>query len=242
MNKYILKLLQEQEVRLISSRDGLLGNNDEELELNRKLQTKYMKIKDNTYKGTRILYGDSAEKKRDIINGMIALLKYQGFQEISIPIIQHANVFAGKVGEENNNMMYNFTDRGGRELCLAPEYTAVVQQLDTFKGQKDVKLFYVQECFRGEKPQRGRYRQFTQLGVEILNPSDIAFGYLKILALGLLKDYNTSLRTDVKRGLDYYTEEVFEITCEGMESSVCGGGVYKGGMGFAIGIDRLLDL
>lgn len=187
-------------------------------------------------------------EKRDLINQMIEYLVDYGFTEISIPIIQLQDIFTGKVGEENNNLMYNFKDRGDRDLCLAPEYTAVIQKLakTTFLNEKDVKLFYVQECFRGEKPQAGRYRQFTQLGVEILNPSELVnVGYLETLAFGLIRmsGKEITLNTDVRRGLDYYKEgKGFEISCEELGSSkqVCGGGEYEGGIGFAIGIDRLI--
>lgn len=104
-----------------------------------------MEIKtDSTYRGTRILFQDEANKKRGIINDMITLLREHDYDEIMIPILQLQTTFAGKVGEENNNMMFNFTDRGGREICLAPEYTAIVQQLskERFKYTKDVKMLY----------------------------------------------------------------------------------------------------
>lgn len=208
-------------------------------------------VKETCYKGTRILVGN---EKRDIINKMIERLKESGYVEIQIPIIQYRELFNGKVGEENNNMMYNFTDRGNRDLCLAPEYTAVVQQLakTTYNNEKDVKLFYVAECFRGEKPQAGRYRQFTQLGVEILNPSKpIENCVIALAALaGDLINYDPTdgngwkLNVNVTRGLDYYTEgKGFEISCDALGSSkqVCGGGAYDGGVGFAIGIDRLIQ-
>mgnify|MGYP003605390568 CR=1 FL=1 len=206
-------------------------------------------IKETCYKGTRIVLGN---KKRDNINIMIDILKSEGFKEISIPIIQAQKTFEGKVGEENNNLMYNFKDKGDRNLCLAPEYTAVIQKLSntTFKMEKDVKLFYVQECFRGEKPQAGRYRQFTQIGVEIINPTTdyIGSGFiLPELAYKLLTSVSKEkfdLHFNVKRGLDYYKEgKGFEITCEALGSSkqVCGGGEYDGGIGFAIGVDRLLN-
>lgn len=206
-------------------------------------------IKETCYKGTRILVGN---EKRDIINKMITILKEQDFVEISIPIIQLQETFEGKVGEENTKMMYNFQDSKPRDLCLAPEYTAVVQKLanTTYKYQKDVKLFYIQECFRGEAPQAGRYRQFTQLGVEILNPSyDCDYKpYLIALANDLvhtisIEGFSTNLETE--RGLDYYKEgKGFEISCDKLGSSkqVCGGGEYEGGIGFALGIDRLLNL
>mgnify|MGYP001610249396 CR=1 FL=1 len=201
-----------------------------------------MEIKETCYKGTRILLGN---KKRKLLNNMVDILIKDGFQEISIPIIQYQEIFQSKVGKENNNLMFNFKDRGNRDLCLAPEYTAVIQKLSktTFKLQKNVKLFYVQECFRGEKPQAGRYRQFTQLGVEILNPSEIFS--LSELAENLIKQVTSkyNINFDVNRGLDYYKEgKGFEIICESLGSSkqVCGGGEYDGGIGFAIGIDRLL--
>lgn len=203
-------------------------------------------IKQNSYKGTRILVGN---EKRDKINEMIILLKENGYQEIQIPIIQYQEIFENKVGKENNNMMFNFTDRGNRELCLAPEYTSIIQLLSEgiYKQKKDIKLFYIQECFRGEKPQAGRYRQFTQLGVEIINPTkdylyELAEISLMLCAIGNdNRDY--FINYDVSRGLDYYEEgKGFEIIAPELGSSkqVCGGGKYKGGIGFAIGIDRIL--
>lgn len=125
--------------------------------------------------------------------------------------------------------------------------TAVVQKLasTTFKYDKDVKLFYVAECFRGEKPQKGRYRQFTQLGIEVLNPTTQIM--LPLIAEDLVSFITSNYETnyDVSRGLDYYKEgKGFEISCEELGSSkqVCGGGEYEGGVGFAIGVDRLIDL
>ena len=205
-----------------------------------------IEIKEACYKGTRILLGN---EKQEYLQKCREYLKAEGFTEIQIPYIQFAETFKGKVGEENNNMMYNFTDRGNRELCLPPEHTAVVQQLAStyFKDKKDVKLFYVAECFRGEKPQSGRYRQFTQLGVEILNPIKHHSVYLEkiaeLLISGITKNYQIS--KDVTRGLDYYKDgKGFEISCEELGSSkqVCGGGEYDRGVGFAIGVDRLINL
>lgn len=201
-------------------------------------------IKETCYKGTRILLGN---EKQEYLQKCREYLKAQGFTEIQIPIIQHSEIFTNKVGEENNNLMYNFTDKGGRDLALAPEYTAVVQKLSStyFKNQKDVKLFYVAECFRGEKPQAGRYRQFTQLGVEVLNPN--GRHYLDELAQNLVSIVTDEYETNynVTRGLDYYINgKGFEILCKKLGSSkqVCGGGDYEGGVGFAIGVDRIMNL
>ncbi len=209
-----------------------------------------MQIKINsTYKGTRILINESAKLKRNLINQMINILESYGYSEIMIPIIQLQDTFKNKVGEENNNMMYNFKDRGNRDVCLAPEYTAIVQKLATmyFKYNKDVKMFYIGECFRGEAPQSGRYRQFTQFGVEILNPSKDYTNEMIEISKKLIElvSNNYLVNQDATRGLDYYKMgKGFEISCGelGAQKQVCGGGSYAEGIGFAIGIDRLMLL
>lgn len=203
----------------------------------------------NTYKGTRIIFAETAKRKRTILNQMIEVLESYGYQEMMIPVIQLSETFDKKVGEENNNMMYTFTDRGNRNICLAPEYTAVVQQLanETFKMTKDVKLFYIGECFRGERPQAGRYRQFTQFGVEVINPRKDYTDELLEIAKKLIEltTDNYEVNLDATRGLDYYTGgKGFEIACPelGAQKQICGGGSYEGGAGFALGIDRILLL
>lgn len=202
-----------------------------------------------TYKGTRILFAESAKQKRKVLNQMIEILESYGYQEIMIPIIQKQETFASKVGDENRNMMFNFKDRGDRDLCLAPEYTAVVQKLyqDKFKYTKDVKMFYIGECFRGENTQAGRWRQFTQFGVEILNPTKDYLDELVEIAKKLIEltTNNYEINLDATRGLDYYKGgKGFEIACPelGASKQVCGGGSYEGGIGFAIGVDRILLL
>lgn len=210
----------------------------------------------STYKGTRILYKEDAKAKRQLIDRMVKTLDKEGFEEIQIPILQLQSTYTGKVGADNQKMMFNLKDNGDRDLCLAPEYTAVIQQLskETLKPYRNQMMFYVAECFRGENTQAGRYRQFTQLGVEIVNPDQDLLKDLEFLAYKLCHEVDLSatpillaglfkFHKNVTRGLDYYKQGVgFEITCEllGAQKQVCGGGIYDGGMGFAIGIDRLL--
>lgn len=208
-----------------------------------------MEIKqDFVYKGTRILFGSKGASKRKILNKFTAHLEEAGFQEMFIPIIQFQETFKDKVGD-NKNLMFNFLDRGDRQLCLAPEYTALCQKLASteFKFRKDVKLFYIGECFRGEKPQKGRYRQFTQFGVEVLNPSKDYTDSLIMLSKQLLNFVTTEyiVNLNVSRGHDYYVDGKgfdIEIKTLGSQSQVCGGGSYDKGIGFAIGIDRLLEI
>lgn len=201
-----------------------------------------------TYKGTRILLEDTAKKKRDIINTFISFMRDNGFSEIMLPDIELSEVYTNKAGPEILGQMFTWKDRSSRNVCLRPEGTASCQLLanSIYKFKKDVKIFYITECFRYERPQAGRYRQFTQFGVEWLNPKDFfkASEICKQLSLSMIEKITTEYKYNplVKRGLDYYTEDGFEISIPslGAQSQVLGGGQYAEGVGFAFGVDRLI--
>jgi len=227
-----------------------------------------MTIENLTTKGTRILIGEEAEKKQEIIRILEEHIKRHEFKRIILPVLQFQKTYLGKLSKENNHMMYNFKDLGDRDLCLAPEYTTVIQKLatTTFKYEKNVKLFYTQQCFRAEKPQAGRYREFTQFGVEILNPepdyNETSWydWYMGVAEAGIrsviyedykhhdniygaLIDNNLIVNKLATRGLDYYKEgKDFEISWNalGTQKQICGGGAYENGFGWAIGVDRLM--
>lgn len=203
-------------------------------------------------RGTRILAGQEATQRRAYVNAAADLLVAKGFQELLLPSLEQAALYTDKAGPEILGQMYTFPDRKGRELCLRPEGTATVQALARahFVTQKDVLFWYECRCYRYERPQAGRYREFTQLGVEWLNPSrEDAHAELISLAEQLVElhvdpdRYVTAPHT--QRGLVYYTDgHGFEIRCPelGAQQQVCGGGTYAEGIGFAIGLDRLLLL
>lgn len=149
------------------------------------------------------------------------------------------------MGREILGQMYVFPDKKGRNLCLRPEGTATCQLLarGPWKDRKDAKIWYETRCWRYERPQAGRYREFTQVGVEILNPKeDTAFLISIARAMVALATPNFEVTENVKRGLAYYVEDGFEILCPslGAQKQVCGGGRYAEGFGFAVGLDRLV--
>lgn len=167
------------------------------------------------------------------------------FEEVIFPSIWEQRTFDNKIGEENTNMMWKFKDKGDRDICLVPEITAMAQEmwnLEWSKTCKSKKIFYVQKCFRYERPQQGRYREFTQLGVESLGTYDSST--LKTMLKKCLDKTNISYQYDncVKRGLTYYVEDGFEckVSNLGTQSQIAGGGSYREGCGWAIGIDRLV--
>ncbi len=101
-----------------------------------------------------------------------------GFSEIRTPIIERTEVFERGVGTETdvNKEMYTFEDRDGESISLRPESTASVVRAYIEHGLANqpglLKLYYVGPQFRRERPQKGRYRQFSQVGVEVLGQSD----------------------------------------------------------------------
>jgi histidyl-tRNA synthetase len=198
-------------------------------------------------RGTRIIFGEEAEERRMLLNKLIGLAKDFGAQEIILPAIEKAELYVGKAGEEILGQMYTFPDKKGRALCLRPEATATIQavQRQHFETAR-LCVWYFERCYRYEKPQAGRYREFWQFGVEWLNPKFIvdATNSLQVLAANMIAQRTTNYRCleSVKRGLSYYTGEGFEFVCDelGAQKQVCGGGPYEGGVGFAIGFDRLM--
>jgi len=142
--------------------------------------------------------------------------------------------------------MYTFPDKADRTLCLRPEGTATCQVLaDTvWQSERDIKLWYLATCWRYERPQAGRYREFQQFGIEVLNPRTNVRDELVGLAENMIRLFTDKYEVNktVKRGLAYYVEDGFEISCPalGAQKQVCGGGSYKQGCGFAFGVDRLM--
>ena len=198
-------------------------------------------------RGTRILIGDEVKERRRLLNALIAIAEANGFNEIMLPSLEPANIYVNKAGTEVLSQMYVFPDKKGKSLCLRPEATATVQLLADkhFKQKKNQKLWYFERCWRYEKPQEGRYREFFQFGVEIINPDNPGCRE-ELLAMAeqmvALKTDGYEVATAVKRGLDYYTEAGFEISVPdlGAQKQVVGGGSYKQGIGFGLGFDRLM--
>jgi len=166
-----------------------------------------------------------------------------------IPAIWETSTFTDKLGTEKEGQMWTFRDKGGRDCCLIPEVTGVIQQMWREGWSKTMKsatrLAYVSRCYRYERPQAGRYREFTQFGVEILGDRSGRDAELAREALDAcisLFDADLVKVDSVKRGLAYYVEDGFEVECPdlGAQRQVAGGGRYAEGIGWAIGVERML--
>ncbi len=148
--------------------------------------------------------------------------------------------------------MWTFENKDGKNCCLIPEVTGVLQEMFREKWffeykKKPMKVFYINRCYRYEKPQKGRYREFTQLGIEILGGRDkeLYSKEAKDLLISILNKFKTldfKYNDSVTRGLGYYLDDGFEVECDnlGAQKQIAGGGAYNEGVGWAIGIDRLI--
>ncbi|WP_294947415.1 histidine--tRNA ligase [Sulfurivirga sp.] len=124
-------------------------------------------------RGMKDIFGDEARAFDHLVDTATDLLRRYGFQPIRLPVVEKVELFVRSIGEVTDIVekeMYVFEDRNGDVLALRPEGTAgcvrAVVEHNLTRGQIQ-KLFYVGPMFRRERPQKGRYRQFHQLGVEV---------------------------------------------------------------------------
>ncbi len=155
-------------------------------------------------RGTQDLLPDTMRRHRHVIETARRIAALYGCTEIATPIFEFTEVFARPIGETSDIVskeMYTFTDRGGDEITLRPEATAGIVRAVLSNGltqSTPLKFFYTGPMFRYERPQKGRFRQFHQIDVEILGvPQPQAD--IELIALGwrVLKDLGIGERVVV---------------------------------------------
>jgi histidyl-tRNA synthetase len=156
----------------------------------------------NRPRGTRDFLPADTARRRYVESVMRNVARNWGYSEIITPTFEHLDLFTLKSGEGIIGELYNFTDKGGRDMTLRPELTAPVMRLYVNELQplpKPLKLFYFENCFRYERPQKGRFREFWQFGVELIG-SGKSDSDAEVIALAdaLLKA--VGIRGDMKLG------------------------------------------
>ena len=143
--------------------------------------------------GTFDVKPPAARRRTEVVQAARDLLEPAGYEPIETPIFEATEVFGRTVGEATDiveKQMFTFEDQGGRSLTLRPEGTAPVARAyvegGMHKEPQPVKLWYVGPFFRQERAQRGRYRQFAQIGAEALGSEDPSIDAELILLLGEL--------------------------------------------------------
>ena len=187
-------------------------------------------------RGTRDLIGDEFRRYAHVVDTARRVSALYGLDEWATPIFEDTAVFSRTLGDTSDVVtkeMYTFADRGGDSVTLRPEGTAGVCRALVSNGLTQSlpqKVFYAGPMFRYERPQKGRYRQFHQIGAELIGPSEpladaevIALGWAILQALGVAKDVVLELNTlgdaasrDAYRAalVAYFTERQDELSAE----------------------------
>ncbi len=187
-------------------------------------------------RGTRDLIGEDQRRHAHVIDTARRVCALYGFDEWATPIFEDTSVFSRTLGDTSDVVtkeMYTFEDRGGDSVTLRPEGTAGVCRALVSNGLTQSlpqKVFYAGPMFRYERPQKGRYRQFHQIGAELIGPSEpladaevIAMGWAILQALGIagsvVLELNTlgdvPSRTAYRAALvDYFTAHQDRLSAE----------------------------
>ena len=195
-------------------------------------------------KGTRDIYGLEEKVLNLIENKFFKIIKNYNFKRICTPIIEDANLFIRSVGETSDIVskeMYLFKDNGQRDIALRPEGTASTIRAfveNKINNLEPTKLAYFGPMFRYERPQKGRYRQFIQGGVELIENSTVennfeiiklAYDFLKSLKisnitleinnLGSFESRNNYIEI-LKEYFSKYKEQLSEISLIRLQKNV----------------------
>ena len=136
-------------------------------------------------RGTRDFTPEDMQKRSYIENSIRSTFKTFGYREIQTPTFETLELFTAKSGEGIIKEIYSFKDKGDRKLALRPELTAPVMRFYVEKLQMDskpLKLCYFGNCYRYDRPQKGRYREFRQCGCELIG-TDTSEAYAELIAL-----------------------------------------------------------
>ena len=186
-------------------------------------------------RGTKDITPKDAYKWNYVENKFREICSLFGYEEMRTPVFEHTELFKRSVGDTTDIVqkeMYSFTDKGGRDITLKPEGTAGVVRAfienKLYADTQPTKLFYITPCFRYERPQAGRQRQFHQFGIEALG-SDKPSLDAEVIALAVqfftevgLKDLAVSInsvgcptcRAEYNARLKEYLDNKSDVLCE----------------------------
>ncbi|MHC4983478.1 MAG: histidine--tRNA ligase [Planctomycetota bacterium] len=151
-------------------------------------------MKIQSVKGTRDFYPDRMRLRNWIADAWRRVSLRNGFEEYDAPIFEYLDLFTIKSGQEIASQLFNFTDRGGRNLAIRPEITPSLARMVNAKISslpRPIKWFSVPRLCRAENPQRGRLREFFQWNIDIIGSDDVlADAECIFVAVDFLREVN----------------------------------------------------
>jgi histidyl-tRNA synthetase len=188
---------------------------------NDKKPTKQVKLSTDPYKGVRDFFPADMAIEQKIFDIWRSVSEKYGYEEYSASILEPADLYKAKSGEELiNEQTYTFIDRGEREVTLRPEMTPTVARMVSAKRRELVfplRWYSIPNLFRYEQPQRGRLREHWQLNVDIFGVESIAaeievinMAYDIMCAFGL-KDTDFEIRLNNRKVMNYVIRDIFGL-------------------------------
>ncbi len=189
----------------------------------------------NRPKGTKDILPNNSYKWKYVEDIASEVFSNYGYKEIRVPVFENTELFLRGVGETTDVVqkeMYTFDDKGGRSITLRPEGTAGVVRAYLENGMgalpSPIKLWYAMPMYRYENVQKGRFREFRQIGAELFGtPSYLADVETILMADALIKKYNISnvtlninsigcsnCRKDYQNALKKYINSNIECYCD----------------------------
>ena len=146
-------------------------------------------------RGTHDVLPSESYKWQYVENAIRTVCRSFGYKEVRVPVFEHTDVFERGIGDTTDVVqkeMYTFLDKGDRSITLRPEGTAGVVRCflehSLYAEAQPIKMYYMMSCYRYEKPQAGRLREFHQFGIESFgSPSPANDAEVISLAVNLLK-------------------------------------------------------
>ena len=129
-----------------------------------------------TLKGFRDFLGADARKRQWLKNIIASVFERFGFEPIETPTLEYESLLLGKYGAEADKLIYGFEDRGGRRIALRYDQTVPTARIvSQYRGQLifPFKRYQIQNVWRADKPQKGRYREFTQCDADIIGSTSL---------------------------------------------------------------------
>ncbi len=129
-----------------------------------------------TLKGFRDFLPEEKRKRDSIIAQIVKAFQLYGFEPLETPTLEYASLLLGKYGDEADKLVYTFRDQGDREVGLRYDQTVPTSRVLAQYGQELPKFFrryQIQNVFRADKPQKGRFREFTQCDIDIFGTKSV---------------------------------------------------------------------
>lgn len=182
------------------------------------------KLSTAPYKGAADVYPKEMLTKSYLFEIWKSVAEKFGFEEYDTPLLEEALLYRAKSGDElANTQLYNFIDKGGREVAIRPEMTPSLARMVAAKKNELVfplRWFNISKYYRYEKPQKGRRREFIQLNIDILGVPTLEaeveiFQYILAVMKELKAPSNTyEIRVNSRYLLDYLFENILKLSTE----------------------------